>query len=92
MHSPCQGGASVFFKCDGGGGVPYVCYADGRDTAYPLRCDLDDVGECPRVGAGDLLLLHMPIIHRTQAHACGVHVPAPMHAHARCACMTDSMP
>jgi hypothetical protein len=59
------GGASVFFKCDEGG-VPYVCYADCRDTAYPVRCDLDEACVCPELEAGDLLLLHMPIIHRTQ--------------------------
>lgn len=29
-------------RCDEGEGVPYVCYADCRDMAYPLACDLDE--------------------------------------------------
>ena len=29
-------------RCDEGESVPYVCYADCHDTAYPLACDLDE--------------------------------------------------
>lgn len=60
------GGASVFFGCEKGSRVPYLCYADCRDRVYPMQFDLDETAVCPALKAGDLLLLHMPIIHRTQ--------------------------
>ena len=32
----------TLYRYDEGESVPYICYADCRDTAYPLACDLDE--------------------------------------------------
>ena len=42
-----------------------VTPADDLLLDAAMRCDLDEACVCPELEAGDLLLLHMPIIHRT---------------------------